>query len=58
CPVCMCSLVEATSTNCGHIFCKLCIQAALSAQDTCPTCRKELSMKDTIRVYLPATELS
>ncbi|RZC59860.1 hypothetical protein C5167_007158 [Papaver somniferum] len=58
CPVCMCSLVEATSTNCGHIFCKLCIQAALSARSKCPVCRKELSMKDTIRVYLPATELS
>ncbi|KAI3911626.1 hypothetical protein MKW92_026592 [Papaver armeniacum] len=58
CPVCMCSLVEATSTNCGHIFCKLCVQAALSAQSKCPTCRKELSMNDTIRVYLPATELS
>ncbi|KAI3844516.1 hypothetical protein MKX03_026186 [Papaver bracteatum] len=58
CPVCMCSLVEATSTNCGHIFCKLCIQAALSARSKCPVCRKELSIKDTIRVYLPATELS
>ncbi|KAI3904102.1 hypothetical protein MKW92_042032 [Papaver armeniacum] len=56
--VCMCSLVEATSTNCGHIFCKLCIQAALSARNKCPVCRKELSKKDTIRVYLPATELS
>ncbi|KAI3864532.1 hypothetical protein MKW92_004806 [Papaver armeniacum] len=58
CPVCMCSLVEATSTNCGHIFCKACIQAALSARNKCPVCRKELSKKDTIRVYLPATELS
>ncbi|RZC62219.1 hypothetical protein C5167_023996 [Papaver somniferum] len=58
CPVCMSSLVEATSTKCGHIFCKQCIKSALSAQNKCPTCRKKLTMKDTIRVYLPATEMS
>ncbi|MCL7024949.1 hypothetical protein MKW94_010336 [Papaver nudicaule] len=58
CPVCMSSLVEATSTKCGHIFCKQCIKSALSAQSKCPTCRKKLSMKDTIRIYLPATEMS
>ncbi|MCL7034575.1 hypothetical protein MKW94_003777, partial [Papaver nudicaule] len=58
CPICMSSLVEATSTKCGHIFCKNCIKSALSAQSKCPTCRKKLSTKDTIRVYLPATEMS
>ncbi|KAI3996816.1 hypothetical protein MKX01_041116 [Papaver californicum] len=58
CPVCMSSLVVATSTKCGHIFCKQCIKSALSAQSKCPTCRKKLSMKDTIRIYLPATEMS
>ncbi|MCL7046751.1 hypothetical protein MKW94_015948 [Papaver nudicaule] len=58
CPVCMSSLVEATSTKCGHIFCKQCINYSLSAQSKCPTCRKKLSMKDTIRVYLPACEMS
>ncbi|XP_059626220.1 uncharacterized protein LOC132269155 [Cornus florida] len=55
CPICMGPLVEEMSTKCGHIFCKACIKAAISAQSKCPTCRKKVTMKDTIRVYLPAT---
>ncbi|XP_010247060.1 PREDICTED: uncharacterized RING finger protein C548.05c-like isoform X2 [Nelumbo nucifera] len=55
CPVCMGPLVEEMSTKCGHIFCKKCIKAAIQAQSKCPTCRRKLTMKDMIRVYLPAT---
>ncbi|CAN4113742.1 unnamed protein product [Withania somnifera] len=55
CPVCMGPLVEEMSTKCGHIFCKACIKASIAAQGKCPTCRRKLSMKDTIRVYLPTT---
>lgn len=55
CPVCMGPLVEEMSTKCGHIFCKACIKASIAAQGKCPTCRRKLAMKDTIRVYLPAT---
>lgn len=55
CPVCLGQLVDATSTKCGHIFCKGCLKAALAAQGKCPTCRKRSVMKDTIRIYLPAT---
>lgn len=55
CPVCMSPLVEETSTKCGHIFCKACIKASISSQGKCPTCRRKLTMKDTIRIYLPAT---
>lgn len=55
CPVCMGPLVEEMSTKCGHIFCKACIKASIAAQGKCPTCRRKLTMKDTIRVYLPAT---
>ncbi|PIA29973.1 hypothetical protein AQUCO_05800213v1 [Aquilegia coerulea] len=55
CPVCMGPLVEEASTKCGHIFCKKCIKAAISAQNKCPTCRRKLTMKDIIRVYLPTT---
>lgn len=54
CPVCMCSFVEATSTKCGHIFCKACIKASIDAQHKCPTCRRKITnMKGTLRVYLP-----
>ncbi|XP_075519613.1 uncharacterized protein LOC142553325 isoform X2 [Primulina tabacum] len=55
CPVCMGTLVEETSTKCGHIFCKACIKAAIAAQGKCPTCRRKITMKDMIRIYLPAT---
>lgn len=55
CPVCMGPLVEEMSTKCGHIFCKGCIKASIAAQGKCPTCRRKITMKDTIRVYLPTT---
>ncbi|KAK4365597.1 hypothetical protein RND71_013477 [Anisodus tanguticus] len=49
CPVCMGTLVEEMSTKCGHIFCKACIKASIAAQGKCPTCRRKITMKDTIR---------
>lgn len=55
CPVCMGPLVEEMSTKCGHIFCKKCIRAAIATQSKCPTCRRKISMKNTIRVYLPTS---
>ncbi|CAN4102085.1 unnamed protein product [Withania somnifera] len=55
CPVCMGPLVEEMSTKCGHIFCKACIKASIATQGKCPTCRRKIGIKDTIRVYLPAT---
>ncbi|CAI9107405.1 OLC1v1006753C1 [Oldenlandia corymbosa var. corymbosa] len=54
CPVCMGPLVEEMSTKCGHIFCKACIKASIAAQNKCPTCRRKVTMKELIRVYLPA----
>ncbi|XP_058093282.1 uncharacterized protein LOC131239541 [Magnolia sinica] len=54
CAVCMGSLVEAMSTVCGHIFCKACIKAAITAQKKCPTCRRKLLMSNIHRIYLPA----
>lgn len=48
--------VEETSTKCGHIFCKKCICGAIAAQSKCPTCRRKLKVKDTIRIYLPTSD--
>lgn len=56
CPICMGPLVEEMSTKCGHVFCKACIKAAISAQGKCPTCRRKVTIKDTIRIYLPASD--
>ncbi|XP_047157107.1 E3 ubiquitin-protein ligase RNF4-like isoform X1 [Vigna umbellata] len=55
CPICMGPLAEEMSTRCGHIFCKNCIKAAISAQGKCPTCRKKITVKELIRVFLPST---
>ncbi|GAV70721.1 zf-RING_2 domain-containing protein [Cephalotus follicularis] len=55
CPICMGQLVEEMSTKCGHIFCKTCIKAAISTQAKCPTCRKKITVKELIRVFLPST---
>ncbi|KAK9288525.1 hypothetical protein L1049_016984 [Liquidambar formosana] len=55
CPVCMGKLIEETSTKCGHIFCKKCIQGAIAAQKKCPTCRQKVTKRDIIRIYLPST---
>ncbi|CAI8616779.1 unnamed protein product [Vicia faba] len=55
CPICMGPLVEEMSTRCGHIFCKACIKSAISAQAKCPTCRKKITVKELIRVFLPTT---
>ncbi|XP_022158096.1 E3 ubiquitin-protein ligase RNF4 isoform X2 [Momordica charantia] len=57
CPICMGPLVEETSTRCGHIFCKACIKAAIAVQSKCPTCRKRVTAKELIRVFLPGTSL-
>ncbi|KAL6011297.1 hypothetical protein ACLOJK_001742 [Asimina triloba] len=54
CAVCMGPLVEATSTICGHIFCKGCIKAAIAAQKKCPACRRKLCANNIHRIYLPA----
>ncbi|XP_071738096.1 uncharacterized protein [Rutidosis leptorrhynchoides] len=56
CPACMGPIEEEVTTKCGHIFCKGCIKSAISAQHKCPTCRRKLSNKDLIRVYLPTTK--
>ncbi|RID59790.1 hypothetical protein BRARA_F02992 [Brassica rapa] len=55
CPICMCPFTEETSTKCGHIFCKGCIKTAISRQAKCPTCRKRVTVKELIRVFLPTT---
>ncbi|CAK7349384.1 unnamed protein product [Dovyalis caffra] len=55
CPICLGPLAEEVSTKCGHIFCKTCISDAIKRQAKCPTCRKRITTKELIRVFLPAT---
>nr|XP_054348642.1 E3 ubiquitin ligase TRIM40 isoform X2 [Pongo pygmaeus] len=48
CPICQESLKEAVSTNCGHLFCQVCLtqhveKASASGVFCCPLCRKPCS---------------
>ncbi|KAI4344967.1 hypothetical protein L6164_012139 [Bauhinia variegata] len=53
CVICMCELTDATTTKCGHIFCRVCLMKAIISQHKCPTCRRKLRKNDMIRLYLP-----
>ncbi|KAJ6426346.1 hypothetical protein OIU84_022038 [Salix udensis] len=53
CPICMDELEEATTTKCGHVFCKNCIKKALAVQKKCPTCRMKCRAKSIYRIFLP-----
>ncbi|XP_047056318.1 uncharacterized protein LOC124662537 [Lolium rigidum] len=56
CPVCLHEMVDASSTICGHIFCKECIRASIKAQKNCPTCRTKLNLRNIHRVHLPTMD--
>nr|XP_051221973.1 probable histone acetyltransferase HAC-like 1 [Lolium perenne] len=56
CPVCLHEIVDASSTICGHIFCKECIRASIKAQKKCPTCRTKLNLRNIHRVHLPTMD--
>ncbi|KAL6046364.1 Lana protein [Balamuthia mandrillaris] len=40
CPVCTELLYKPVSTVCGHTFCELCLQMAVSHKPRCPLCRE------------------
>jgi hypothetical protein len=58
CPICMCELVDACRTSCGHVFCSGCLaQAAFPAETPglhvaakCPLCRGPISLFSTVSV--------
>jgi len=54
CPVCMEGVRdrEPVSTKCGHVFCRECIQTAISSTHKCPMCNKKLTARQYNRIYL------
>ncbi|KEH40848.1 zinc finger, C3HC4 type (RING finger) protein [Medicago truncatula] len=54
CPICMAPFVEETTTRCGHIFCKKCIETAITAHHICPTCGKNATHKALVRAMANA----
>ena len=46
CSICLCEFDDLVITDCGHFYCKECIQCSLNASNKrCPMCREKLSMK-------------
>lgn len=51
CPICQHSISNISSTKCGHLFCKTCIESAARIDKKCPNCRMKLSIKDIHRIF-------
>ncbi|KAJ8317171.1 hypothetical protein KUTeg_005075 [Tegillarca granosa] len=43
---------QLATTTCGHIFCSTCIRRAVTSQHACPTCRKKLTLKQIIPLFI------
>lgn len=43
CPICLCKLKWAVITDCGHTFCRVCIEKSLTTKYECPFCRKKIN---------------
>ncbi|XP_026850577.1 uncharacterized protein DDB_G0271670 isoform X2 [Drosophila persimilis] len=54
CPVCLDCVRhrEPSSTKCGHVFCRQCIETSIRATHKCPMCNKKLSIRQVTRIYL------
>lgn len=40
------------SGNCGHVYCYDCLVEAVRAQKKCPTCRKNMQVRQIHKVFL------
>lgn len=54
CPICLSNVTDITTTNCGHSYCKICIDNCLDSKPECPMCRQNIryikNSSETIRV--------
>ncbi|EDW24753.1 GL24317 [Drosophila persimilis] len=54
CPICLESVSgrEPVATECGHIFCRQCIDTAILHNPKCPMCRKSSSLDQLITIIM------
>ena len=50
CPICQQLLSQATTLNCGHIYCGICINEWSKRSSICPTCRAEVISKSPLLI--------
>jgi len=51
CPICASSIVNASATACGHVFCWKCIVPWLLRKPQCPLCRQPSEPKSVLCLY-------
>ncbi|KAK9869990.1 hypothetical protein WA026_006089 [Henosepilachna vigintioctopunctata] len=54
CPICYDKLAQkqVMSTQCGHLFCKDCIERIVKTVKKCPTCRKTVNKKKIFSIFI------
>ena len=51
CPICLTVMTDATTFQCNHTFCFLCIKEWLTSHQTCPLCRSECSLSGVVDIF-------
>lgn len=44
---------DVSATNCGHVFCSVCIRKDIKLHKKCPLCKTPTSLDQLKRIYLP-----
>ncbi|XP_037951942.1 RING finger protein 10-like isoform X2 [Teleopsis dalmanni] len=52
CPICIAPMTVPTSTECGHVFCKACINRAVDTFKKCPLCNAKILKRHLRRIFL------
>mmetsp|Transcript_40183 Transcript_40183/g.65814 ORF Transcript_40183/g.65814 Transcript_40183/m.65814 type:complete len:287 (+) Transcript_40183:34-894(+) len=52
CPICLDVISDMSSTKCGHVFCKGCIESQIKTNKKCPICTKKLGLRDIHPIFL------
>ena len=56
CPICLDPFFQPTTTRCGRVFCKNCINCAFRKNKQCPICCKRVTKRDLFSIYLWCTD--
>ncbi|RFU35858.1 hypothetical protein B7463_g495, partial [Scytalidium lignicola] len=57
CQVCYALFLDPVTTNCGHTFCRKCLQRVLDNSSLCPVCRRGLAIPPPMSSQAPVNVL-
>lgn len=57
CQVCYALFLDPVTTNCGHTFCRKCLQRVLDNSNLCPVCRRTLAIAPPMSLQAPVNSL-